>query len=99
MKSGVAPGSLVMPVSGVKYSSLSGFPGPGPWLSFPCLQDVTVIGALMVDVGFIPGLKSLEAPHDRVRRLLNFRGESAGSVGFKLGADQLDILHGVKEAV
>src|SRR5262249_40246619 len=97
LKTGVAPGSLVMAPRRVEHSSLAPCPYPRPRLLVVFLDAVLQNGAILfvvpgVDIGFIPALEPAIAFHDGMIGGSNGGAKDTGAVAKELRSDQLDIL-------
>jgi hypothetical protein len=104
VKARISPRPLIVPPGGVKHAPLPlrADPGPGflPFLIFPILQHGPVrLVVLLVDVGFVPALKTAKAAQQRMLFIGDGRAERPRPVPLELGADQGDVLRRIQEAI
>ncbi len=100
----VAPGAFVMPPGGVEDAPLAVRAHPRPrflrLLVLAVFEDGSIFFVVLrVDVSLVEALEALETLHDRMVRLRDGGAEGADAVRFELGADQLDVLFGIEEAI
>src|SRR5690606_6425604 len=85
----------IVTISSVEYPAVPFFPGPGIGFSMtifhPLHQDLDVRVDILVDISFVPSLKSAYPFQDRMCCFFNFWLEGTYAMGSKLPADGLDV--------